>query len=538
MQIICGPYLQNVTKHSMTIMWRTDEPATSVVEHERAEALGWSAYVGRPVPTYPDRAEDGRLTEVHAVTLDGLDEGWEYYYRVGSASADGSSVASEGASFRTAPPDDSPFSFATYGDDMRVHEAHRRNADLARAYRATICVGTGDAAQDVIGRYKGDFFDCTHELLKFTPWFATMGNHDSPNEGYFRYFSYPEPRYWYAFNYGCAHFAVLNSNLDYRPGSEQWVWLERDLETFRDARWKFVFFHHPPFCSNNCEIPQTRVLCSLFEEHGVDIVYNAHATIYERFHPLTGGRYDGENGVVYLVSGGGGYDMSLPPSQFWDHIHPFSAMNKAANHFLLTHVAPDECRVRAIDNRDRIIDTLTLTKPPGPLISLPSAGPQLPYPYLPEAGTLVAGLEEGAVRWVLPRPQYSVDTDVAHAGGNSVRWTNDGHEPVLPAIRRVLKDDGTAADVAGGKRYQVSAWVKTKDVAGGVTLSLSWNGDMGFLDRVESEPLAGSNDWTLVEIATPALYERVYWCRVVLSAKPGSTGTAWFDDVKVSECQA
>ncbi len=151
--------------------------------------------------------------------------------------------------------------------------------------------------------------------------------------------------------------------------------------------------------------------------------------------------------------------MSLPPSQFWDHIHPCSAMNKSANHFLLTHVAPGECRVRAIDNDDRVIDTLTLSKPPGELLPLPATSPRLPYPQSPQAGTVLAGLEEGA------------------------------------------------------------------------TVSLSWSGDMGFVDRTESKPLAGTNDWTLVKITTPPLYEYVYWCRVVLSAKPGSTGTAWFDGV-------
>lgn len=535
MRIICGPYLQNVTKHSITIMWHTDEPATSLVEYEASQRLGWSAYVGRPQPTYTNRLEDNRLVTVHAVTLKGLKEEWESYYRVSSAVLGGSPVVSSGASFRTAVKDDSPFSFVTYGDDMRVHEAHKRNAELARMYRATICVGAGDAAQDVIGRYKEDFFDCTHELLKYAPWFATMGNHDSPNEGYFRYFSYPEPRYWYSFNYGCAHFTIVNSNMDYRPESEQWAWLKRDLETFQNARSKFVFFHHPPFCSNNCEIAQTRVLCSLFEKYGVDIVYNAHATIYERFHPLTGGPYDGENGVIYFVSGGGGYDMSLPPSELWDHLHAFSAMAKPVNHFLLTTVAPNECRVLAIDNEDRVIDSLTLTKPPGELLSLPPASLQLPYPDLPEIGTVIAGFEEGTVRWVLPRPQYAIDAEITHSDRNSIRWTNNGGEPVFPALRRVLKDDGKALDAVAGKSYEVSAWIKTWEVSGGVTLSLAWNGDMGFMGRVESEPLAGTNDWTLVKVAVPEMPPHVYFCRVVLSAKPGSTGTAWFDDVRVEE---
>jgi hypothetical protein len=373
-------------------------------------------------------------------------------------------------------------------------------------------------------------------LLKYTPWFATMGNHDSPNEGYFKYFSYPEPRYWYSFNYGCANFIILNSNMDYRPGSEQWAWLEHDLQKSQNARWKFVFFHHPPYCSNICEISKTRVLCPLFEKYGVDVVYNAHATMYERFHPITNGKYDSKNGVVYFVSGGGGYDMSVRTSHFWEHIHPFSAMNKSENHFLLTHVTSDECRICAIDNDDRIIDTVTLTKPHGELISLQQRKPQLPYPELPKTGTVIAGLEEDAVRWVLPSSQYAIDTENTHGDGRSICWQNDNCEPVLPAIRRVLKKDGTAMDVAGEKCYEISVWVKTKDViGGGVTVSLSWNGDMGFIGRTESEPLFGTNNWTLVKITTPPLYKHVYSCRLVFSAKPGTTGKAWFDEAKIIE---
>jgi len=535
MQIIYGPYLQNVTKHSITIMWHTDKPATSVVEYGMSERLGWSIYVGRPKPTYTYRVEDSTLKKIHAVTLKKLKEEWVYYYRVFSVDKEGINTVSAEATFRTAVKDSSPFSFVTYGDCLRVQQAHKRNAELARAYRANICVGAGDAAQDVIGRYK-NFFNCTHELLKYTPWFATMGNHDSPNEGYFKYFSYPEPRYWYSFNYGCAHFTILNSNMDYRPGSEQYAWLKKDLEIFREARWKFVFLHHPPFCSNNCEIANTRVLCPLSEEYKVDIVYSAHATIYERFYPLTGGQYDMKEGVTYFVSGGGGYDMNLVGSELWDHIHPFSAMIKPVNHFLLTTVTPNECQVRAIDNEDRIIDSVTLTKPSRKLVSLPLASQQLSYPWKPEAGLIIAGYEEGAARWVLPRPQYAIDGETTHSGKNSICWrNNNSNKPIFPALRRVLKDDGKLLDTITHKSYQISGWIKTQNVSGGVTIGLEWNGDMGFLGRVKSKPLTGTNDWTCVKVSTPPMPSFVYSCRIILSAEPDSTGTAWFDEIYVKE---
>lgn len=534
MRITAGPYLQNVAQDAITIMWHTDEPATSVVEFEQSKRLGWSAYAGRPEPTYPCRSEDHSLCTVHAVRLTGLKAEQDYFYRVSTSSPGGESASFEGASFRTAVGENSPFTFATYGDSLRVNDVHRRNADLARAYRADIFVGAGDHAQDVIARF-GDFFACTENLLPYTPWFAAMGNHDSPNEGYFCYFNYPEPRYWYSFNYGAAHFTVLNSNMDYRPGSEQWNWLEHDLKKFQGARWKFVLFHHPPYCSNNCEIPATRVLCPLFERFRVDIVYAAHATIYERFHPLRGGQYDSKNGVPYFVSGGGGYDMSLSPSELWDHLHPVSALAKPTNHILLTSVAPDECRVHAIDSDGIQFDSLTLSKLAGALHPLPPASPQLPCPDLAPTGTMVAGMAEGAARWVLPRPHYAQDKEVVRTSQESVRWHSSGREPVLPAIRRVLNDDGKLRDATAGKRYALAVWVRTEDVQGGMTVSLEWNGDMGFIGRVQSQPVAGTRDWTRLEVITPALPPYVYSCRVVLSALPGSQGTAWFESAGVTE---
>lgn len=533
MNIIGGPYLQNVSKTSITVMWHTDEPGTSVTEYSPCERLGWSAYDGRPTPVYRCKDASAMPVTLHAVRLDGLEQEQTYFYRVSSVGEDGETALGPEAVFRTGARHDSPFTFATYGDAIGPEDAHRRNAELIRAYRADLCVGTGDVALDTIDRFKPQFLDCTRDLLRYTPWFATMGNHDSPNEAYYQYFSYPEPRYWYSFNYGCAHFVVLNSNMDYRPGSEQWLWLKDDLTEYRDAIWRFVFFHHPPYCSNNCEIADTRVLCPLFEEHGVDIVYNAHATLYERFHPLRGGRYDSRNGVVYLVSGGGGYDMTQSTAEFWAHRHSFSALAKPVNHFLLTAVSPDECHVKAIDNEDRVFDALTLRKEPEELPFLPDSAWRAAGPDNPDDGTPVAGLEEGPVRWVLP-PQHEVDRRDSHSGGNSIQWHGEDYLPVLPAARRVLKDDGKVLGEAAGKPYTVSAWVKTKDVDGGVFVSLEWNGDMGFIGRADSEPVAGTHDWTRLQFETPVLPGHIYACRLLLSAKRGSAGTAWFDDIQIT----
>jgi 3',5'-cyclic AMP phosphodiesterase CpdA len=146
----------------------------------------------------------------------------------------------------------------------------------------------------------------------------------------------------YAFDCGGAHWTVLDTNV-YADWTDPALrdWLERDLSSkaAREADWRFVAFHQPPFHSarEHAEEQRSRVLAELFERAGVDIVFCGHIHNYERTYPLrftaartTDGKsiavaadgrvagrwtldraYDGitqthPDGVIYVVSGGGG----------------------------------------------------------------------------------------------------------------------------------------------------------------------------------------------------------------------------------------
>jgi hypothetical protein len=146
----------------------------------------------------------------------------------------------------------------------------------------------------------------------------------------------------YAFDYSGAHWTVLDTNV-YADWTDPALrdWLERDLSSkaAREANWRFVAFHQPPFHSarEHAEEQRSRVLAELFERAGVDIVFCGHIHNYERTYPLrfTAARtadgksiavagdgrvaghwtldraYDGitqthPDGVIYVVSGGGG----------------------------------------------------------------------------------------------------------------------------------------------------------------------------------------------------------------------------------------
>ena len=94
----------------------------------------------------------------------------------------------------------------------------------------------------------------------------------------------------FSFDYGNAHWMVLDSNayVDWTdPGLRAWV--ERDLAAAKDATWRFVACHHPPFNSSHAHFgdQRMRVLVDLFEAGKVDVVWTGHVHNYQRTFPLT-----------------------------------------------------------------------------------------------------------------------------------------------------------------------------------------------------------------------------------------------------------
>jgi len=74
--IIAGPTVASVAATSVTISWRTDEAATSLVEYGLTTSYGFT-----------ERNEE-KVT-LHTVTLSGLKPGTTYHFRVGSSDAEG-----------------------------------------------------------------------------------------------------------------------------------------------------------------------------------------------------------------------------------------------------------------------------------------------------------------------------------------------------------------------------------------------------------------------------------------------------------------
>jgi hypothetical protein len=93
----------------------------------------------------------------------------------------------------------------------------------------------------------------------------------------------------YSFRFGSTYWLVLDAN-KYMDWTDKKLrrWLEEELKSSAAARWKFVSFHQPPFSSDvkYKHDQRMRVLCEVFEKHGVDAVFSGHCHYYECSRPL------------------------------------------------------------------------------------------------------------------------------------------------------------------------------------------------------------------------------------------------------------
>jgi hypothetical protein len=197
-----------------------------------------------------------------------------------------------------------------------------------------------------------------------------MGNHDvyeyNGSTAFVNVFVNPanatnpaERELYYSFDYGNAHFVVLNNYYGLSSTtSAQYAWLQNDLAT-TTRFWKFVFFHEPAYATDSSQKPRdgsAKVLAPLFEQYGVDIVFQGHWHYYERMKPLLNGQVStvAAGGVVYMVTGGGGAGLFAVGNQPWNSR---TAQKAQVYHLSLVDVGSCSLRLRGVKTISGPTDT-------------------------------------------------------------------------------------------------------------------------------------------------------------------------------------
>jgi predicted phosphodiesterase len=151
----------------------------------------------------------------------------------------------------------------------------------------------GQSPQDFKRKFEDPYKKLLDAGVKF---YACLGNHDNPNQRFYKPFNMNGNRY-YDFRRGNAGFFALDSTY---MSPDQLAWLKKELSG-SDADWKICYFHHPLYSDSKAHGPNTdlrKVLEPIFKEYGVKVVMSGHEHTYERIKP--------KQGIFYLVLGNSG----------------------------------------------------------------------------------------------------------------------------------------------------------------------------------------------------------------------------------------
>lgn len=280
--------------------------------------------------------------------------------------ADGDSIGPY--SFWTAPEPGAmeDFQFCAYGDTRNGHTMHSTVIDHMESCHPMFVTHSGDMIDDGHDNSQWDTYfeviaDWNH-LAREAPFFYAMGNHDDESVYFYDAVKLPQNPHgteaYSSFDWGRIHFVAINSEIDYSLTSDQYEFLSNDLTAASsNPAYDFIIglVHRPLYSSgyHGREEDLAEVLEPLLIANDVDLVIQGHDHMYERSYA--------QDGVIYVVSGGGG----APPSPiFW--WLPHSAFGYNLYHHLEFIYEAEEHKLSMYMHNysDEIIDSLILVNPP------------------------------------------------------------------------------------------------------------------------------------------------------------------------------
>lgn len=369
--------VSKVTETTAVLVIKTDTASDVVVDY------------GSSTGVYTTTKVSNGLTR-HEVTLDGLAAGMTVYYRVeiADSAVPATVINIPEKSFRAPRVSGDPFSFTVAGDNRPnsgsasqpaawstvVTQMTGEAADLSLSV-GDIIYGVNDSAAANVARYE-DYFGVTTALTYSSPLYVAAGNHERINAAgaraaFEQEFTLPENNgadaatdgeLYYSFDSGDTHFIAVSTEIPGEEGmiiNDQKAWLESDLAA-NTKPWVVVFMHKPLFNGMHAGDPWANTanvagqqnkadIHGLFLLYGVDIVFAGHEHLY--YHHV-------EDGIHYVITGGGGAPLSTPLPLGTGDIFAASDYH---------HVKVDESlallRVSVIDDTDNVLESFTLGEP-------------------------------------------------------------------------------------------------------------------------------------------------------------------------------
>lgn len=276
-----------------------------------------------------------KLYVTHKAQATGLTPGTRYYYRVGDGitwSEPGSFTTSSSDAFTfiyvTDPQGSSESDYNIWGNTIKA--AYNKFSDARLFVMAGDSIDTGQTSPNDEQEWLY-YFSKAQDVFLNLPIAPALGNHEGKsNPNYEYHYNLPvnpdaeciPKTSVYSFDYGNAHFAVLNTEmLDTAAAFKPQIdWLRRDMVA-TDKKWKILILHKPLYSAGD-HISDADIvdilkpsLLPVVDELGIDIVLQGHDHVYARSYPIYGGsvtdnskqNYTNVKGTLYIVNNASGY---------------------------------------------------------------------------------------------------------------------------------------------------------------------------------------------------------------------------------------
>ncbi len=379
-------FIRQIVTHdnrvSRTVMWQSDDAQAGAEVAWRLAGNEDFSIAPATSERYTDDQQDAYL---HTALLEPLVPGKTYEYRLlaGEQGSDWLPFATDS---------DAPFTCLIFPDSQCsdgyvtwrevAQDAVRRNPNAA------FLISMGDLVDNGEDHNQWEqWFAGLDGVLSRLPLAPVMGNHETYTLdwqtrlplAFLSLFSVPENgsaafgRYYYSFDYGDVHFAVVNTQMneidDLRPGllAEQLAWLPRDLAA-TTKKWKVVLMHRDVLRYGIHKRPDRkpgidnlgRTFMPIFDEAGVDAVLTAHLHTYRD----RGRLYDfrpADRGPLYILTGVAGNVRY--PGLWVDHdFDKVIAPQPETDNYLTLDASPNELIFRCFLPDGTLIDEARLRK--------------------------------------------------------------------------------------------------------------------------------------------------------------------------------
>lgn len=360
---------------SRCIMWQSD----SKLNAPAVEING--AKIPAVDSTFTD---DGQEIFQYTAQIENLSPAAEYHFKI----VDGENF-SENFNFKTSSDknfkaiifsDSQSADYKTWGEVARA--AFQKNPD------AEFFIDLGDIVDNGEDRFQWqNWFNEIETPLKNLAFVPVLGNHECYSRdwkvrfpaAYVNYFAVPDngtkdfSRRFYSFDYGAAHFVILDSQWDelekFAPNliDTQKKWLREDVAK-TSKKWKIALIHKDVLQYRINGRPERAEGFSdvgvefmpEFENLGFDVVFSAHLHTYRNRGRLKNFAAD-DGGTLYILTGLSG-DVRYPNLWINHALDKVIAPQPETDNFLTLEVDEKILTVKCFLPNGEIIDEISLTK--------------------------------------------------------------------------------------------------------------------------------------------------------------------------------